>query len=255
MARFSARVPRCTFGFSKELGLRLAALRRRAGLSQTELAYLMGRKGRGAATLVSRLELARSRSPSLGTVCDYLRACGARFSDIAEILDRFTAMPAKAAAASRRAAAAAAVGLPEPAVRQVLKYELAARERVGARAALPGETRARNALTRRYADATKRREELRRFVVAAIDRQPLGLRVGDERQLQQYAQRLVRILRRAADRPPAERAAPVAGALANEVARRGASEEQLVVVTRAAVEFAERAAPVSTRSDGQPPAV
>ncbi len=67
--------PKDTFVFPPELGHRLRELRGRAGLTQEELANLMGRTGRKAGNLVSRLELGRQKHPSLSIIADYLRAC------------------------------------------------------------------------------------------------------------------------------------------------------------------------------------
>jgi transcriptional regulator with XRE-family HTH domain len=82
-----------TFTFTKEFGLRLRDLRLKAGLTQLELARVMGRAGRKAGNLVGRLERGEERYPSFGLVADLLRACRARFGDIADILDLYTDLP------------------------------------------------------------------------------------------------------------------------------------------------------------------
>ncbi len=82
--------PEEAFVFPPELGKRLRELRRHAGLTQAELARLMGRTGRKAGNLVGRLELGRSKHPTLSLIADYLRACRAGFKDIDDILSRYT---------------------------------------------------------------------------------------------------------------------------------------------------------------------
>jgi transcriptional regulator with XRE-family HTH domain len=82
-----------SFYFPKALGDRLRELRKRAGLTQQELASLAGREFRGNQALISRLELGKYRSPALRTVADYLRACRASFRDLGDILDGYTSQP------------------------------------------------------------------------------------------------------------------------------------------------------------------
>jgi transcriptional regulator with XRE-family HTH domain len=82
-----------TFRFTPELGARLRGLRLAAGVTQQELAVLMGRQGKGCPFLVSRLETGRVRYPSLGFVADYLRACRASFADLADLLEAYTSLP------------------------------------------------------------------------------------------------------------------------------------------------------------------
>jgi transcriptional regulator with XRE-family HTH domain len=82
-----------TFTFSPELGQRLRDLRLKAGLTQLELARAMGRAGRSAGNLVSRLERGDERYPSFGLVADFLRGCRAGFKDILDILNLYTELP------------------------------------------------------------------------------------------------------------------------------------------------------------------
>jgi len=55
-----------TFRFTAELGARLRGLRLAEGMTQQELAVLMGRQGKGNAFLISRLETGRVPFPSAG---------------------------------------------------------------------------------------------------------------------------------------------------------------------------------------------
>jgi transcriptional regulator with XRE-family HTH domain len=76
---------------TREIGLRLRSLRKRAALTQAGLARLSG--GSLEQGLVSRLESGLHTNPTLTLVADYLRACRSSFSEIAELLDRYTSQP------------------------------------------------------------------------------------------------------------------------------------------------------------------
>ena len=81
------------FEFTLEMGRRLRALRLRAGLTQQELAVLMGRQGKGNHYVVGGLERGTFENPTLGLVADYLRACRASFVDTADLLEAYTSKP------------------------------------------------------------------------------------------------------------------------------------------------------------------
>jgi transcriptional regulator with XRE-family HTH domain len=81
------------FEFTLEMGQRLRALRLQAGLTQQELAVLMGRQGKGNHYVVGGLERGTFGNPTLGLVADYLRACRASFVDIADLLEAYTSKP------------------------------------------------------------------------------------------------------------------------------------------------------------------
>ncbi len=74
------------FRFTPELGQRLRELRLETGLKQAEVAAKMGKTGTGARSIISRLELGRAAHPTLTLIADYLDACGATFTDIADLL-------------------------------------------------------------------------------------------------------------------------------------------------------------------------
>ena len=80
-------------GRPRPLGSRLRALRRAAGLSQVQLVSRMGRRGKGASNLVSRLESGKVEHPTLRVLTDYLSACGASFAAVADLLGTGAAMP------------------------------------------------------------------------------------------------------------------------------------------------------------------
>lgn len=78
---------------SGELAARLRGIRKRAGLTQAELATRMGRPGRNYAGAVARLETGKTPGASLMVVADFLRACRAGFIDILGLLEDYTRRP------------------------------------------------------------------------------------------------------------------------------------------------------------------
>ena len=68
------------------LGARLRTLRKAAGLSQVGLAARMGRTGKGASNLVSRLEADKVEHPTLRVLSEFVKACGASLADVADVL-------------------------------------------------------------------------------------------------------------------------------------------------------------------------
>jgi transcriptional regulator with XRE-family HTH domain len=113
-----------TFIFTAELGQRLRDLRLRAGLTQLELARAMGRAGKKAGNLVSRLERGDERYPSFGLIVDFLRGCRARFRDIADILDTYTDLPTVQQKVFGTALAKVVASVPPKWQDQVTKYDL-----------------------------------------------------------------------------------------------------------------------------------
>ncbi|MCX6841404.1 MAG: helix-turn-helix domain-containing protein [candidate division WOR-3 bacterium] len=109
------------FRMSEELGQRLRDLRERAGLTQAELARLVGNGW--DQTLVSRLEAAKYPSPGLGLVADYLQACRASFTDVAVLLDAYTLKPGPVEMKGRQAVNEVSAVLPVKIATQVLKYD------------------------------------------------------------------------------------------------------------------------------------
>jgi transcriptional regulator with XRE-family HTH domain len=79
-------------GFTSALGIRLREIRRGAGLSQVELAHMIGQK-RSYNAHLSQLERGQVPSPSLVLVADYLRACRASFEDLQAVLGGYTDQP------------------------------------------------------------------------------------------------------------------------------------------------------------------
>jgi transcriptional regulator with XRE-family HTH domain len=112
-----------TFDSHKELGVRLRALRKRRGYTQSQLARTMGRKGRRADNVISRIERGNVRFLSVAQLLDYLRACRAETSDIADILDTYLRQPTVLELESAAAVQSAVVALPALVQRGVLRYD------------------------------------------------------------------------------------------------------------------------------------
>jgi len=81
------------FYFGPELRARLRELRKRRGLSLRTMALLMGRQRSGAHVQLARLEKGEVRYPSVNLIADYLRACGAGFEDLLDLLKQYTSQP------------------------------------------------------------------------------------------------------------------------------------------------------------------
>jgi transcriptional regulator with XRE-family HTH domain len=107
---------------TKELGLRLRSLRKRASLTQAELAGLAG--GSMDQALVSRLESGLHLNPTLSLVADYLRACRARFSEIADLLDEYTSQPRPVEKEGSEAVARVTEVLPEKIGNEAQNYDI-----------------------------------------------------------------------------------------------------------------------------------
>ena len=110
------------FRVTKELGLRLRGLRKRARLTQDGLARLAGRGWDHA--LVSRLETGRLDNPGLGLVADYLRACRASFSEIADLLDEYTSQPRPVEKEGSQAVAKVTEALPVQIGNEARNYDI-----------------------------------------------------------------------------------------------------------------------------------
>jgi len=190
MARLSSEALKDSLWFPTELGQRLATLRRRRKLTQKQLAELMGRKGRGNFSMVSAIERGRMKTPSLRLVGDYLRACGASFRDVIDLLDRYTSKPTALEAAGRDVVVCMAAALPQKVAWQVQDYDAAvARERRLA-GRLPEPTEPRQQRVRKYAVASLWRKRVRRLVVGAIEQHKLRPSYTGEFHLQTFASKV-----------------------------------------------------------------
>jgi transcriptional regulator with XRE-family HTH domain len=64
------------FIFTKEMADNLRKIRKKAGLSQIEVANRIGLRYKTADSFISHLEKGRIKNPSLGAILLYLKACG-----------------------------------------------------------------------------------------------------------------------------------------------------------------------------------
>jgi transcriptional regulator with XRE-family HTH domain len=112
-----------TFVFARDFGARLRDIRLKAGLTQLELARAMGRAGKSAGNLVSRLERGDERYPSFGLVADFLRGCRAGFRDVLDVLDLYTDLPTTQQKVFSRALARVAESVPPKWQSQVEHYD------------------------------------------------------------------------------------------------------------------------------------
>jgi transcriptional regulator with XRE-family HTH domain len=84
------RHSKTAFTFGPELRARLRQLRKRRGLTLRTMAVLMDRQTPGAHAQLSRLERGKMPYPSFNFIVDYLRACGAGFEDLLDLLNPHT---------------------------------------------------------------------------------------------------------------------------------------------------------------------
>jgi transcriptional regulator with XRE-family HTH domain len=120
-----------TFDFGPELRARLRELRKRRGLTLRAMALLMDRHGAGAHVQLARLEKGQVKYPSINLIADYLRACGAGFEDLLDLLKQHTSQPPVLKQKGNAAVAELLKSLPKPEQRAMLKWEkgiVAARE-------------------------------------------------------------------------------------------------------------------------------
>jgi transcriptional regulator with XRE-family HTH domain len=71
------------FNFTKEMGEILVAFRKKARLSQSEVAKKMGLSAKSGDNYIIRLEAGRIKNPTLERIVLYLEGCGASLSDFA----------------------------------------------------------------------------------------------------------------------------------------------------------------------------
>jgi transcriptional regulator with XRE-family HTH domain len=117
------------FHFGPELRARLRELRKRRGLTLRAMATLMDRQGSGAHVQFARLEQGRVKYPSINLIADYLRACGAGFDDLLDLLKPQTAQPPVLRQKGDAAVAELLKSLPKPEQRAMLRWEKATTER------------------------------------------------------------------------------------------------------------------------------
>jgi transcriptional regulator with XRE-family HTH domain len=183
------------FKFTPEMGLRLRELRLREGMTQQELAVLMGRQGKGNHQLIGKVELGKAPYPSLGFVADYLRACRASFADIADLLNVYTSQPTVLEQRGYKRVRSLAKKLSWRVAGAVEKYD-----RHVVRAKLTTEpVRKRLARVRAYAQAQEKQRQLNRLVEAELSSAGIAPASAEAAWTRVYARKLWRLLTRSKD--------------------------------------------------------
>jgi transcriptional regulator with XRE-family HTH domain len=75
------------FIFTKEMAKKLKEIRERSRLTQQEVAKELGLKAKYGQSFIARLENGLIKNPSLKTILDFLRACGASWTEFFKELD------------------------------------------------------------------------------------------------------------------------------------------------------------------------
>ncbi|HTW91847.1 MAG TPA: helix-turn-helix transcriptional regulator [bacterium] len=199
--------PKDRYECDEELGKRLRECRLKAGLTQQKLATAMGRQGRGSHHVAGRLERGEVPNPGVGLLADYLRACRARFSDIEDVLDRYTARQTVIEVETRKALAKVREFLPAKIDKAVEKLDRGVERRVATRhePAPTPEARVRRARNFGLSQVWARR--VRRKVVSIIELQHLIPGPLNEEHLQSYAAGVWRVLNKTRGRRGTKRPA------------------------------------------------
>ncbi len=129
------RFTKTTFVFTSEFGVRLRQLRKRRNLSLRGLALLMDRHQPGSFNLLAKLERGDLKHPSINLIADYLRACGAGFEDLLDLLKPHTSQPPVLREKADAAVAELLKSLPKAEQRAMLRWEKATTEKREERAA------------------------------------------------------------------------------------------------------------------------
>jgi transcriptional regulator with XRE-family HTH domain len=185
------------FKFTPEMGLRLRELRLREGMTQQELAVLMGRQGKGNHQLIGKVELGKAPYPSLGFVADYLRACRASFNDITDLLNAYTSQPTVIEQRGYRRVRSLARKLSASVAKAVENYD----HGVTRSRPKPEAVRKRLKHAKAYADAQEAQRRLNRLVEAELSAAGIRPATADAAWMRVYARKLYRLLSRSEDEP------------------------------------------------------
>jgi transcriptional regulator with XRE-family HTH domain len=129
------RHSKTAFTFGPELRTRLRQLRERRGLTLRAMAVLMDRESPGAHAQLSRLERGKMPYPTFNFIVDYLRACGAGFEDLLDLLKPHTSQPPVLREKADAEVAELLKSLPKAEQRAMLRWEKATTEKREERAA------------------------------------------------------------------------------------------------------------------------
>ncbi len=210
---------------TKELGQRLRALRKRAGLTQTELARLVSSDW--AHSLVAKLETGRYENPGFGLVADYLRACRASFADLADLLDAYTSSPRPVEKQGKEKVAEAIAVLPARISCEVQKYDIKTTiaRRVEGKLPLSPDERVKRVLN--LAAAANRRKRLDILVAYLEGEVGPGLDAGARRFVDQFSRKVWGALSATRGKAPGKRVRRMALVYADGVVAHVLSEDKL----------------------------
>ena len=213
------------FKLQEALGLKLRELRRRAGLTQADLAKLMGRKGRGGHSLVGRLERGDMPNAGLGLVADYLRACDAGFDDIIGPLREYTSRPNVIVQAGDVAVKQVVATMPAKVAAEVVRKDRAELREAEDAKRLPPSPEARAARARGAAVRAWWRKRIRHRVTEMWNARHWRYGLLVEEEVKAYAVGVWDLLVRTRDRDPATRRAMLDAALGRMLAGTGIDPE------------------------------
>jgi transcriptional regulator with XRE-family HTH domain len=143
----------------RELGRRLAGIRRETGLTQVQLAARLRGPNRGWQQAVSRFEQGKAGQQSLFFILDYLRVCGRNLGAVMDVLDEYTSLPPVLEQRAKQAVLDATAGLPPAQRNRAQDYDIGLRHKAGqrVRTAQDVERRVRQVVKRATSDAWERR--------------------------------------------------------------------------------------------------
>ena len=192
-----------TFDRMKELGALLRELRREAGLKQSELAALMGRKGKGAHALISRMEKGACPDLAFRLVADYLRACRASISSIADIVNSYTAQPTVVEKQGTERVRQMVRSLPPVTAAKILNYDIQTESARARRKEKPEPVDERVERVRRMAGSWVKRQRVEDCLHAELNR--MGALAARRFWLADYGRRVFKALEKSRGRDETRR--------------------------------------------------
>jgi transcriptional regulator with XRE-family HTH domain len=144
----------------RTLGLRLAGIRREAGLTQVQVASRLRGTNRGWQQAVSRFEQGKAGQQSLAFILDYLRVCGKSLGTVLDVLDEYTSRPTVPELRAKQAVLDATAKLPPIWQERAANYDKGLRLKAGqqVRTEQDIEKRVRQAVNRARAEEWERRQ-------------------------------------------------------------------------------------------------
>jgi transcriptional regulator with XRE-family HTH domain len=223
------------FCASAEFGERLRRLRRRAGLTQAQLAEATGRGWPN--TMVSKLEAGDYPNPGIAVLADYLRACRGSFADLLDLLDDYTSRPTLPELKARQAVVKVVSGLPARIATEVNKYDVktTVARRFEGEPPLPAKERVRRVL--KLAAAASRRKRLEILVKYVEGELGRGLALTERQFLSRLAKKFWGVLTATRGRDPYVRVRKMAHAVGDGVAENVLSGKDVRLVRDRVVEL------------------